>query len=219
MARKFFLWVGLFSLVASGAQAASYQMTDGTIVDPIQYRLGGNLAYTGPNLEPLADLANAHLSDAVLGYADLADADLSNADLDYANLTGADLSDANLSGADLTGAFLRVAALPYANLSDANLTGADLSNANLFSASLARADFSNADLTEAYYLGYTTGSPYYNAETDFTNAEDGLPGSVLSGQFDPVAAGWTFVPEPSGTLLGIAALSCVGLLATRRRIH
>ena len=67
-------------------------------------------------------------------------------------------------------------------------------------------------------LGYTTGSPYYDAETDFTNAWDGAPWDGAGVPFDPVAKGWIFVPEPNGTLLGLAALSCVGLLA-RRRAH
>ena len=41
-------------ILTSGANAASYQMNDGTIVDPIQSMLGGDLAYAGFNLEPNA---------------------------------------------------------------------------------------------------------------------------------------------------------------------
>ena len=300
-------------ILTSGANAASYQMTDGTIVDPIQSVLGGDLDYAGANLEPNADLTNANLTDAFLGYADLAGANLSNADLtgadlryvssggitgvplalkgnwtlvggyligpsanltgadlagadlaganlnraylssanltdanladadlteanltdanltdadlSYANLRYADLNDANLSGANLTGADLSEANLSNADLNDANLSGARLWSLNLTGANLTGADLSLADLRYAdlrganlyqtTYLGVTYGLPYYNAETDFTDAWDTYVGGSL---FDPVAADWILVPEPSGTLLGLAALSCVGLLA-RRRAH
>ena len=234
-------------LLTSGANAASYQMTDGTIVDPIQYRCGafpfppcGDHPYAGANLEPnesfggadldYADLSNADLRGAVLDSAKLYDAILTGANLTIANLFEANLTNADLSGAilyeanlhstDLSGATLYEANLHSAYLWDANLTGADLTGADLTAANLRYAhmygaDLTNANLTDARYLGQSAGSPYYNAETDFTNAWDGVPGSTL---FDPVAAGWTFVPEPNGMLLGIAALSCVGLLA-RRRAH
>ena len=87
----------------SGASASSYQMIDGTIVDPIQSRNGGDSVYSGNNLEPSADLVYAGLA-----YADLSSADLSNADLSHANLSNASLSYSNLSStllysADLSG--------------------------------------------------------------------------------------------------------------------
>ena len=74
-----------------------------------------------------------------------------------------------------------------ANLADADLSGSDLFQANL----------TGADLTS------TTGEPFYDLNTDFTGTG-----------FDPVAAGWTFVPEP-----GTALLMGLGLagLASRRR--
>ena len=111
---------------------------------------------------------------------------------------------ANLYHADLSGAYLSNATLPGANMSDTILHGANLNNANL----------AGADLTNAFYLGASNGSPYYDAETDFTDAwYDGTGGSIL---FDPVAAGWTLVPEPNTAIL--LAIGLVGLTG-RRRSH
>ena len=153
-------------LLASGAQAASYLKKDGSVVDPIQSVLGGNLPYTGPNLEP-----GAFLSGLTLTYADLSNATLTDANLSGAYLSGANLTNATLINANLSGAYLK-----YANLHDADLRGANLAG--------------------AWFLGLTKGDPHYDAETDFTKAWDAKSGGSL---FDPVAAGWTLVPEPSTT--------------------
>jgi uncharacterized protein YjbI with pentapeptide repeats len=83
--------ISALSLASNSALAASYQQFDGTIVDPIQYRGGGNHHYSGINLQPGENLNGA----------DLTLADLTDATLDSANLTSADLT-----GADLTGAIL-----------------------------------------------------------------------------------------------------------------
>ena len=100
------LLISALSLASSSAFAASYQQIDGTIVDPIQSTFGGNLGYSGINLEPFANLIGADLTDAFLTNADLLNASMSFADLTGANLTGANLFNANLIGADLTGANL-----------------------------------------------------------------------------------------------------------------
>ena len=180
-------------ILTSGANAASYQMIDGTIVDPIQSILGGDLAYSGANLEPDADLSGANLSYANLSYANLTVAVITAADL-----TGADLANANLLDAELQGT---------------NGTNVNLTNANLRYAFLNDANLSGANLTDASNLGTTTGSAYYNAETDFTNAWNFAPGGVL---FDPVAAGWNLIPEPSTALLLGIGLAGLGM---RRRAH
>ena len=228
--RQIILSLALFSLVASGAaQAASFLDIYGVVHDPIQYinppnGPGGNHSYSGNNLEAGADLHSANLNHAYLEYADLSGAELENANLSNADLSNADLTfaflplailgDANLGGADLTNALLS-----YAILRDANLTNADLSGAELYGTNLGGAILTGANLTDATYLGRATylgtnsGSAYYNAETDFTNAWHLAPGGVL---FDPVAAGWTFVPEPStALLLGIGMMG----LGMRRRVH
>mgnify|MGYP000624833424 CR=1 FL=1 len=93
------LLISAISLASSSAFAASYQQIDGTIVDPIQSVFGGNLGYSGINLEPGADLTSAILNGAILGGADL-----TGADLRYTYLSGADLTNAVLTGAILANA-------------------------------------------------------------------------------------------------------------------
>ena len=48
-------------LIGSGAQAAAYLDISGTVHDPIQSVLGGDLSYSGPNLGPNANLYRANL--------------------------------------------------------------------------------------------------------------------------------------------------------------
>ena len=115
----------LFS--ATAVVAAWYQKIDGTIVDPIQSVNGGDLSYSGSNVEPGAVLI---------------DADLNNATLNNATLTGAIFTNANLTGANFTGAIgapstsSQLALTPLdetiiggAQLHEANFSGADLSGA------------------------------------------------------------------------------------------
>ena len=102
--------------------AASYQKTDGSIVDPILDVWGNDHPYAGPNLMPGASLVGADLGGAiVLIEADLAGADLSSANLVSARLNDADLTDANLDGA----------VLPAAHLLGTTLENVDLSNTDL----------------------------------------------------------------------------------------
>ena len=87
MYRFALLIVAVTLLTSSIAQAASYQMTSGTIVDPILDTSGSIHDYSGNNLEPGANLPRANLT-----YANLTDADLCDADLRYANLDDATFS-------------------------------------------------------------------------------------------------------------------------------
>ena len=216
--------ISALSLASGSAFAASYQQIGGTIVDPILDTDGNVSTYAGPDLGPGAILTGANLFEANLAFAELTFADLTDADLSLANLTDANLNDASLNGASLAGAELLFATLGAANLDSANLNNAslfqatllhaNLTDASLLGASLRDADLSNANLTNANLSGATlagafglvdsTGSALYDINTDFTGTD-----------FDPVAAGWTLVPEPSTALL--MGLGLAGLATRRRR--
>ena len=61
--------ISALSLASSSALAASYQRTDGSIVDPIQLVSGGDHPYPGINLQPQVSLFNEGLSNADLSGA------------------------------------------------------------------------------------------------------------------------------------------------------
>ncbi len=153
------------AFAASTVDAATYQKTDGTIVDPIiNHQYSEPHSYSGANLQPQATRPDVDLSYADLPHADLAGVDLQGADLRstnllYANLTGANLIGANLTGADLTGA---------------DLSGATYGNDSRFINVVARgADFSGMTRTGSSMVGFGYGSDFSGADfsgTDFGNS-------------------------------------------------
>jgi uncharacterized protein YjbI with pentapeptide repeats len=125
-------------VVTPQAFAASYQRTDGTIVDPISPVSGmeGAYSYSGINLAPGVDLQGASLGFAHLWDADLANADLRNANLYFTELRNADLTGANLSGSgnwqgDFSGANFTGAVWIDSGISETHISGANFSFADL----------------------------------------------------------------------------------------
>lgn len=121
LVREFLLLILLHAICAPEsclvASAASYQKTDSTVVDPIQYTFGGNHHHLGPDLQPSAFLGDSDLIDADLSFADLSGANLSHSLLNRSDLRNSDLSNVNLFAVNLRGANLRGANLSFADMS------------------------------------------------------------------------------------------------------
>jgi MYXO-CTERM domain-containing protein len=162
---------------ATAADAAWYQKTDGTIVDPIQSQMGGDHSYSGNNLQPGADLEGSYLTDAWLGGAELTNADLSNSYLDWANLTSANLTSANLTSALLFGT----------KLTDADLSGSILT---------ATRFWNTATWTDAFY--YTDNEPTWDS---------GMDAAWRSSAGILALAPTSAVPEPAAILLALLGLA------------
>jgi hypothetical protein len=209
--RRFTLFL-FVALATTSVNAASYQKIDGTFVDPIQATQDEALVYSdysGPNLEPDANLKNVVLTHAFLWHADLTNANLSGADLSGADLFSAFLLEANLSGADLSDANLSRAGVGSTNLSYANLTGADLTHAILGDATLDHANLSGATFDGAEYWASAkwTDAFYYT---------DNVP--AWASGMDPVALGILAVApilEPATLLLALLGLTAVPLRVAR----
>ena len=188
--QMFVFWFVLV-LMAGGAQGSSYFRIDEVTIDPIQSMSGGDHPYSGENLQ--------------------AGATLGGVDLSGANLVGAVLTDATLTGAHLIGTNLAGANLTRTGFSSANLSGVTFGTAyNGLKVNLAGTDFTGANLSGLTGLEFVIGTPYYDAATNL--ADTWLDAGTTS--FDPVAAGWTLVPEPSSALL--VGLGLVGLMTRRR---
>jgi hypothetical protein len=225
--RKFALFVGLVSLVGSGAaQASTYQDWYTTTYTILTVDFPPTVhSYPGPDLEPGVDTPGAYLYRAAIFHADLTNANLSSANLGGASAGGAWLMGTNLSFADLTCAILTDADLAGADLTGATLTCANLKNTDWSGANLSNANLSGTTLYNATHLGSTTGCPYYDAQTDFTQAWSG--GYVVSPLFDPVAACWILVAEPVPSISTHGQIALVLLMTgfataaifIRRRAH
>jgi len=173
----------------SVALAASYQKTDGTVIDPILDTASSTHPYNGPDLEPDAcldwgedlsgaNLAGADLSDVWMEGTDLSGANLIFANLAESNLSGADLSGADLSGADLTDSFLWNTNMESADLTGANLSSAFLGYTNLTSASLRYTNLTGANLGKGEDLSCETCPSANLSGADLTGAN--LTGANLT---------------------------------------
>ena len=165
-----------------------------------------------------ASLRNAILLDTLLDGArfvgaDMHDASLWNATITQSDFTGADLSGALLRnmqgtfsifvGADLSGVDMDDTHLQFADMRGVNFNGANLSEFTSL-----RTNFRGADLSGALQIDAHTEAIYDSA-------------TLLPPGFDPVNAGWVFVPEPATSALAIcaAATFVIGSAARRRSRH
>ncbi len=180
------------AFAASTVDAASYQKIDGRIVDPIQSVAGGNLPYTGNNLE---------------SYADLRDASLSHAYLPFAILWSA-----NLSGADVTGSDLRRALHPKTatwansyyytdNLPDwhSDMDQAWRDSVGILAIDPASGDFNGDGVFDA--ADYTVWQDNGGDQIDYRTWKDNFGQPIASGSG----------AEPTTLLLALLALTAVPL--------
>ena len=194
----------LSSTAATNVDASSYQLRDGSIVDPIQSVEGGDLSYSGNNLEPGAELYFAELMGAALLFADLTSADLRAAQLDGAMLIAADLTNARLTSAEL----------PSADLTNAHLTGADLSGAVLSGADLWSADLSGSDFSNVHFYDDATWTDAFYYTDNEPTWHWGMAAAWRTSVGILAVAPTNAVPEPSTLLLALIGLALVPL---RRR--
>ncbi len=156
---------GLF--IATAVNAASYERTDGSIVNPILDTSGSILSYSGPNLTPGVVLSGENLASADLLDADLQGSDMSNINLSSAKMWRSDLRGTNLTSSDLSGVFLfrsdmrgtdmTSAVLPNGDLQEVDLLGATLDSANFQSVKLWSSDMRDTSIRNSDFSGASLG--------------------------------------------------------------
>ena len=122
---------GLF--ITTAVNAASYERTDGSIVNPIFDTSGSILSYSGPNLTPGVVLSGENPSADLLD-ADLQGSDMSNINLSSAKMWRSDLRDTDLTSSDLSGVFLFRSDMRGTDMTGAVLPNGDLQEVDLLGA-------------------------------------------------------------------------------------
>ena len=196
---------------------------------------GANLARS--NLF-LADVDNANFTGAVLTNASLRgldssggtlflDADLRSVDWDDAFVFNTDFRGANFAGGNLHefsggGSDFRTAVFRDPVFGIANTIGSDFFDADLRGVDLSGLDFNRSGLASADLRGAnlrgTQLDVFVNIEgiiVDETTIFDS--DTTFPENYDPVAAGMTFVPEPSSLAMASLALFSVTIAVSRRK--
>ena len=212
MYRYAFVLFAALTVSAGSVSAASYQMIDGTIVDPIQNTYGGTHSYWGVTLKPNFPVDgnpprrgyHSHdLSYARLDYVNLFSAAIAGMDFRYASMRFANLSNISFSYPAApwnpnSGDYIQIAKLEGSNLSHSNLSfsilrGVPLNGASLEFSSVALVNFSFADLSSADLSNAFS----FMATYDFANLLDAtfenayLFGSDFSEALSVQNATWT----------------------------
>ena len=164
------------AFAASTVGAASYQKTDGTIVDPMLDKYGEPHSYSGANLQPGADLSEAYLR--------------------YANLSGSDLSSLrNVWTINWTDAYYYTDNVPTW---DSGMDQAWRDSEGILAIDPTSGDFNSDGVFDAadYTLWKDNGGDW----KDYRTWKDHFGQSTASG------SGADHVPEPTTLLLALLAL-------------
>lgn len=209
----------------TGALVAGAEFDETTLRGFTKEQLYSTLSYQEKNLAGIGlqyndltewNFSGQNLRNASLGASTLADADLSEAIVTGADFRLADgftkeqlYSTVSYQEKDLAGISLQSNDLTNWDLSEQRLTGANLSSVNFEATNLIGSDLRNAFLLHARNID----SARFGPETMYNQW------TIFPDNFDPVAAGLTFLMSPAGDLDAndLLDLDDIHLLATMIR--